>query len=65
MQIVTCYTSDRFCEAAMLGRVLFDAPRVLGRFSDYAVTGTFQLVRVRETLVFLWWGGLCFVGSVL
>lgn len=49
----------------MLGRVLFDAPRVLGRFSDYAVTGTFQLVRVRETLVFLWWGGLCFVGSVL
>lgn len=62
MQIVTCYTSDRFCETAMLGRVLFDAPGILGRYSDYAVTGTFKLVRVKFTFDSARPCAMCWVG---
>lgn len=46
-QIVTCYTSDGYCQPATLGRVVFDSPGTLGRYHDYVVKATLKVIQVR------------------
>lgn len=47
-QILTCHTTDKSCESAVLGRVVFDTVGALGHHSEYRVNATLKVIKVSK-----------------
>lgn len=46
-QILTCFSSDGFCEPVELGRVDLESPGIMGSSPEYAVSARLILIQVR------------------